>query len=537
MEENQTLANLLRQKAESLINAPTEFARNITDPQAFLKQFGYTPNQQLSGFSAGYAGVPEKPPSDIGVLDPNNIEYNKGYGSGEFANAITGVAAPLASMSKPFVKPVAKAIGEQALNATENMMANQGLMPSIVPRTNVVSTRVPTAVKATENPLTSTLLSDYATAKKEPNIFEHHINLMSEYPHLTSKAKSVEGKAEDFVKQSTDNLLWLHDQVPIETRGRSKLWYDGARNIVDRWGKEYGIPDQAASGVLAVLSPQKDWFMNVSLGNRVIDIMKNQQAYKWDKAMQNVAGEIWDNPKYKPMLNAIKGKRLEDLTDPVEKAMWLRTFDQAHLPREHQIVTPEGDFSGVRLNKTGEPSKTGWGSLNEIAKAVSIYENPTKENVSKQLGGMHKVRNFYNNIYDPNNPLGFTTIDTHAVAANALRPFSGKSREVAHNFNSNILGETGPSGSAFSGLQGTYPIQYEPYQRAAKERGVLPREMQSITWEAIRGLFPDTFKTAANTKIIDDIWAKVKAKKLSINDARNQILEKTGGINEPEWKK
>ena len=134
MAENQTLADLLRQKAESVINFPTDVVRNLTDPQAFLKSFGYTPNQQLSGYSAGYSGVSQKPPSDIGVLDPNNIEYNKGYGGGELANTLTSIAAPLASVAKPFVKPVAKAIGEHAWNATENMMQKQGLMPSIVPR-------------------------------------------------------------------------------------------------------------------------------------------------------------------------------------------------------------------------------------------------------------------------------------------------------------------------------------------------------------------------------------------------------------------
>ena len=134
MAENQTLADLLRQKAESVINFPTDVVRNLTDPQAFLKSFGYTPNQQLSGYSAGYSGVPQKPPSDIGVLDPNNIEYNKGYGGGELANTLTSIAAPLTSVAKPFVKPVAKAIGEHAWNATENIMQNQGLMPNIVPR-------------------------------------------------------------------------------------------------------------------------------------------------------------------------------------------------------------------------------------------------------------------------------------------------------------------------------------------------------------------------------------------------------------------
>jgi hypothetical protein len=128
--ENQTLADLLRQKAQSVIDFPTNVARNLSDPQAFLKSFGYTPSQQLSGFSAGYAGVPEKPPSDIGVLDPRNIEYNKGYGSGEDAALATMVAAPFA----PLAKPIAKAAGRQAWNATENMMINQGLMPSIVPR-------------------------------------------------------------------------------------------------------------------------------------------------------------------------------------------------------------------------------------------------------------------------------------------------------------------------------------------------------------------------------------------------------------------
>ena len=129
MEENQTLAALLRQKAQSILDFPSTITRNISDPQAFLKQFGYTPNQQLSGFSAGYAGVPEQPPSDIGVLDPRNIAYNKGYSSGEDTGLMTALALPFA----PLAKPVAKAAGRQAWNATEKMMQQQGLMPSIVP--------------------------------------------------------------------------------------------------------------------------------------------------------------------------------------------------------------------------------------------------------------------------------------------------------------------------------------------------------------------------------------------------------------------
>ena len=36
------------------------------------------------------------------------------------------------------------------------------------------------------------------------------------------------------------------------------------------------------AGVLAALSPQKDWYMNVSLGRRVMDIMKNKQDFASD---------------------------------------------------------------------------------------------------------------------------------------------------------------------------------------------------------------------------------------------------------------
>ena len=134
MTENQTLADLLRQKAQAVIDFPTTVTRNLFDPQAFLKQFGYSPNQQLSGFSAGYAGVPEKPPSDIGVLDPNNREYNKGYSSGEDAGLATGILGGTAALTRPIVKPVGRALGEYAWNKTEKMMQQQGLMPSIVPR-------------------------------------------------------------------------------------------------------------------------------------------------------------------------------------------------------------------------------------------------------------------------------------------------------------------------------------------------------------------------------------------------------------------
>ena len=123
----QISADTLRKLGEQLINIPTSATRAITDPQLFARLLGITPNQQLSGFSAGYAGLPAKPPSDIGVVDPRNIDYSKGYSSGEEMGMMTALAAPLA----PLARPVGRAVGEQAYRMTEGLLQRQGLMPSI----------------------------------------------------------------------------------------------------------------------------------------------------------------------------------------------------------------------------------------------------------------------------------------------------------------------------------------------------------------------------------------------------------------------
>lgn len=455
----------------------------------------------------------------------------------ELLNAAPAVGAAGKAAVKG-AKAAGKALAPTAAGMVEQGLRKSGLIMDVAPPgPNVVSTRLPTAKKATEDPIQSKLIIDYSATKSDPEAFAHNMGLVKQYPNFVSRARNPERQAEDFITHVKDNLLYLYDQVPEATRQRSKLWYDGARNITDRFAGEYGIPDQAVSGVLAVLSPQKDWFMNVSLGQRVIDIAKNQAGRRWDSSMDQTAARIWADPKYDPVLNLVRGKTYAELQTPGERALWLRTFDQAFNPREHQIVSPEGDFMGVRMTQSGKPYATGWGSLNEIGKAVAILDDPSVVNISRMLGQQHKVRNFYNNIYAPGDPAGHVTIDTHAVAAGLLRPLSGNSREVLHNFGSGVLGEVGPKNSSITGVQGTYGLFAEAYRRAAAERGVLPREMQSITWEAVRGLFPDTFKTAKNSQAIDEIWVKYRRGQLSLEEARNEVIRTAGGIQPPEWER
>jgi hypothetical protein len=505
----------------------------------FLPFVGSQDDGKLTGTPAALiaagTGQPLRGQPVVGsAIGPDGQRYYGTSGSPAMLNEDVGTAVidvATLGLGKPL------AIGaKKAVQATKNMPIGMSIKDvSGTPRTGVVSTRLPTAVKATEDPLASNLIIDFDAVKKDPEAFKHNMNLVQQYPNFASKSRTPEKRAEDFIAEVKDNLLYLYDKVPEQTRQRSKLWYDGARNIVDGWTGQFNANDNAISGILAVLSPQKDWFMNVSLGERVLDTMSNKQSFKWDSAMDDMAKVIWSKPQYAPMVDAIRGKSLAELPDTGLKAMWLRTYDQAYNPREHQIVNPEGTFAGVRLTDKGVPYKTGWGSLNEIGKAVSIYENPTLANISNNLGQQHKVRNFYNNIYDPTNPAGYVTIDTHAVAAGLLRPLSGASTEVAHNFGSNVLGSVGPKNSSVTGVQGTYGLYAEAYRRAAQERGVLPREMQSITWEAVRGLFPDTFKNAKNSELVDSIWLKYRKGQISQTEARDEVFRAANGINPPEW--
>ena len=224
-----------------------------------------------------------------------------------------------------------------------------------------------------------------------------------------------------------------------------------------------------------------------------------------------------------------------------EKAIFVRSFDQMNNDPSYKIVTPEGRMAEFATNKDGRNSRMAWGSNVEIGKAIGALEaNGDTALISRLMGDKHKVRNFYNNIADPNSPLGDVTIDTHAVAAQHLRPHSGNSAEVAHNFQNSIDPDLNPrpaasKGSATTGVQGTYGLNADVYRDAAEQRGVLPREMQSITWEAVRGMFPDTFKTAKNMGAVDDMWRQYQNGNVSIDQVRRMISDAAGGIRKPTW--
>jgi hypothetical protein len=403
-----------------------------------------------------------------------------------------------------------------------------------------ISTRNPTAKNATENPITEDLIINTASIADDATMLESHALALQEYPGIKKNSKVPKRIIDRFVDHVVDNLLYLHDQVRPEVRNRSKLWYDGARNITEKWNQQYGNDKQSIAAGLASLSPQKDWFMNVDLARRMLDIYKDQSGFAFDKAMAKKYIQLFEKgigkKKATEIAEAMVGKTLNELQSDFEQAAFIRSYDEVYNPREYQVVSPEGDFIGLAKSLDGVNKKVAWGSMTEISKAVKVLRNPSKESISTALGNAHKIRNFYNNILLPNADEFSVTIDTHAIAAALLRPLAGADLEVANNFGSKPKGaKRSIKNSSVKGISGTYGIYADAYRKAAEARGILPREMQSITWEAVRGLYEAKWKTKSNKAKIDNLWKKYENGELTLNETREQILESAGGITEPEW--
>jgi hypothetical protein len=117
-----TLAEMLRQGADRLINLPSEAQRFITNPQAFTQLVtGKNPLPRETGFAAGATGLPAQ---EMSVLDPNQAPYMQGYSQGE-PIGYAGMAAPFAA---PAAVATAKALAPKAGMMAENYMVRQGMI-------------------------------------------------------------------------------------------------------------------------------------------------------------------------------------------------------------------------------------------------------------------------------------------------------------------------------------------------------------------------------------------------------------------------
>jgi uncharacterized protein YdaT len=420
------------------------------------------------------------------------------------------------------------------------------------------------------------LTLDYVR-ENAPASYLKNANLIAQYPLVrgvknfddVSTLEQADEVYEVYARQVADNLNWIMESYPEEYREISTLWYDGANKIANELAADYGVSPEQVAGIIASLSPQNDWYQNVRaaellllafrenpvMSQKMIDYQVNYAEGKINKLRERIksAGEakgksqakakvakfkaikaknlkaIADAEALLDLLRSYKGKRMEDAPDAL-KPYYVRLYSEVNQPKSYPIISPDGNYGSDALTDAGGKRKFGWGSYTEIGKGVSIRLDGSQENTSVTLGQMHKIRNFFNNIIDPMSKEKDITMDTHAIAAALLIPASSKTKEVVQNFG------TGTANSGVKGQKGLYYANQAGYFLSAEENNMLPRQVQSVTWEAVRGLFTSKFKDGAkNVKSINDIWENYAEGNITIEEARQEVLEKADGINAPSW--
>ena len=432
-----------------------------------------------------------------------------------------------------------------------------------------VSTRVPSAPAA---PAREEVLRTDHDAVNEPGAANFRRRAAAHY-RATPLVRPTDETATDdeatlaaAVDTMVGNLRFLWDASAPEVRDRARQWYVGGHRIAQELADTQGISLNQAAAVIAVNSPQKDWNINISLAQRAVVIAEDAESrnrfftpklFEHYVERATVAAEVRAETIRKRSGGAGAARYLENKVaalardrevmfnrrwrtlDVAGQARLLRAIDETENDPGFNIYSPEGDVVRPATVQAGTPASIIWSAYATIENTIAILDNGTIANIDVALGDQHKGRSFFANIADPTNP-NAVTIDTHSVAASHLSPFGATTVEVKRTLSG--AGE-GSSRSAQTGLSGFSAVVGEAhFQLAATLSGelgetVLPREVQSVTWEAVRGLFSRGQKQDAGFVAgIAGLWVDWQGGKIGTGEElRDAISSAAGGVRPPDW--
>lgn len=334
------------------------------------------------------------------------------------------------------------------------------------------------------------------------------------------------------------NLLAIFDSLSEEFKAKAKDWYIGANRTANFLSEKYGVSLEQSSAILAVFSPKKEWFNNIADAERFLDVMKNDYQTVFtedmaDKVVSKLTGgkvaslkdrKKIDNDQVKvfaELLNAHFKKygevSMEDMdrigvSEEIQSQV-LRGLMTLNFPKNtYGMFNPDGTFDRFSTSTYSE------NSYENMGKAMRVYKDGSLQNINQELGGYNKIRNFYNNIIDPNNPIPYVTADTHALSG-----------ALGISVSADDAAASGLFDEEFSPI---YAMTKEAYIIAAQITGYSPREMQSIVWEAVRTGINDKGRNATQKENIFKT-ATQKNKKSRYEKTTETISENRS--KNPEW--
>jgi hypothetical protein len=204
-------------------------------------------------------------------------------------------------------------------------------------------------------------------------------------------------------------------------------------------------------------------------------------------------------------------------------------------------VNPDGSLGDFKKftegKKKGQNKIATWKATSGIVNAVkSMHAYGDADKISAAMGGRHKVRSFYNNILDPNSENRDVTVDTHAIGASWLSPHTASHVSLVHGLGLPINKKKLPAGamttknSASTGISGAYPIYADAYREAAEHLSkqhnidLHPRQLQSVAWEAKRGMFGEITTGTKVKAAVNEAWEKHHNGELSHEEAQHAVV-------------
>lgn len=213
--------------------------------------------------------------------------------------------------------------------------------------------------------------------------------------------------------------------------------------------------------------------------------LKDLKSFKGEgsgtKFLEYYGGKVDDPLRNQP--SVIGGRYIS------EKEAELRTF--------RFNVNEDGSYDVSVMEasaKSGHAPETEHRKVFEVLRAAFNGDDlDLYDKIQNNLGEGNKVRSFYNNMSDPDD-INFTsvTIDTHHAGLLLGIPYSALNDDIKK-----IFKDPDPMDGVFSiggsytllGAAPFYASMKEATERFAEKHGLLPREAQSVLWEAQRQMW------------------------------------------------
>lgn len=297
----------------------------------------------------------------------------------------------------------------------------------------------------------------------------------------TTKTKSFEQEQADAIaffktqgvtpSSLQKNVESVFANASPEAKAYGMDWYQEANGFAKGLATRQGISEKQAAGIVAAVSPQLRWDKSGPNDNRG----NNKKAAE---AVGTILSDIKSGKSFtlkKETVDSLIDNRVNKILEQVRiNASWGKSSDIGPFRTSRLALENERKelMKYVGTNKAGDipssvlaafhPARKGYLPDN-IAKAIDIGRGGDPDKI---LSGA-KVRSFYDNIHNPKGQSA--TIDSHQVRA-MVQKLSLSDKDY----------------QAFIRTPARYSVFRDSLQTSAAKLGILPNQLQAVTWEQWR---------------------------------------------------